>query len=38
MDWVEISVSTTAIGADLVSGALMEAGARGTQIIDRADV
>ncbi|MBQ7454928.1 MAG: 50S ribosomal protein L11 methyltransferase [Clostridia bacterium] len=38
MDWVEITVSTNAQGADIVSEALMRQGAVGTQIIDRADV
>ncbi len=38
MDWTELSVATNSAGADLVSEALMRAGAAGTQIIDRADV
>lgn len=38
MDWIEVSVHTNTLGADMVSEALMRAGAKGTQIIDRADV
>lgn len=38
MDWIEISITTNTEGADIVSEALMRAGAKGTQIIDRADV
>ena len=38
MDWIEISITTNTQGADIVSEALMRAGAKGTQIIDRADV
>lgn len=38
MDWIELSVSTNSQGADIVSEAMMHAGAKGTQIIDRADV
>ncbi len=38
MDWIEITVSTNTLGADIVSEALLRQGAVGTQIIDRADV
>lgn len=38
MDWVEIKVHTTAAGADLVSEQLMQEGAAGTMVEDRADV
>ena len=38
MDWIEISITTNTQGADIVSEALMRAGSKGTQIIDRADV
>lgn len=38
MDWIEISITTNTEGADIVSEALMRAGAKGTQIIDRGDV
>ena len=38
MDWLEASVTTNTPGADIVSEALMRYGAKGTQIIDRADV
>ena len=38
MDWIEVCVGTTGEGADAVSELLMSCGARGTQIIDRADV
>lgn len=38
MDWMEIAVHTTTMGADLVSELLMEAGANGTAIEDRYDV
>lgn len=38
MDWTELSVSTNSQGADIVSEAMIASGARGTQIIDRADV
>ncbi len=38
MDWVEVIVHTTTDGADIVSDLLCEAGATGTEIIDRADV
>ena len=38
MDWVEIKVHTTTEGADLVSEQLMQEGAAGTMVEDRADV
>lgn len=38
MDWVEVCARTTSQGADIVSELLMSCGAKGTQIIDRADV
>ena len=38
MDYTELTVSTTTFGADTVSGLLMDAGAAGTQIIDKADL
>lgn len=38
MDWVEIKVHTTTAGADLVSEQLMQEGAAGTMVEDRADV
>lgn len=38
MDWVELTVATTSLGAEAVSACLVGAGAMGTQIIDRADV
>lgn len=38
MDWIEVTVSTNTMGADIVSEALLRQGAVGTQIIDRADV
>ncbi len=38
MDWTEVNVSTTTLGADIVSAALISLGAEGTQIVDRADV
>ena len=38
MDWCEVVVHTTTQGAELVSDALMDAGATGTEIVDRADV
>lgn len=37
MDWIEASVHSNSEGAEIVSEALMRHGARGTQIIDRAD-
>lgn len=38
MDWMEVSVHTNTLGADLVSAWLQSFGVKGTQIIDRADV
>lgn len=38
MDWVEVKVHTTTAGADLVSEQLMQEGATGTMVEDRADV
>ncbi|MBQ9198354.1 MAG: 50S ribosomal protein L11 methyltransferase [Clostridia bacterium] len=38
MDWIEVTVSTNTMGADIVSEALLRQGAVGTQIIDRSDV
>lgn len=38
MDWMEVVVHTTTAGADIVSEVLMNAGATGTAIEDRADV
>lgn len=38
MDWTELSVSSNTFGADLVSEALIRAGAEGTQILDRNDI
>ena len=38
MDWMEIVVHTTTMGADIVSEVLMNAGAVGTMIEDRYDV
>ena len=38
MEWIELIVHTTTEGADRVSSVLMEAGASGTQIEDRADI
>ena len=38
MDWIEIIIHTTTAGAELVSDRLMEAGADGTMVEDRADV
>ena len=38
MDYLEAVVHTTTDGADIVSEALMNAGAVGTQIVDRADI
>ena len=38
MDWIELIVHTTTDGSDEVSSVLMEAGASGTMIEDRADV
>lgn len=38
MDYLELTVSTTHFGAEAISNILMEQGAQGTQIIDRADL
>ncbi len=38
MEWFELIVHTTPAGEDLISALLMEAGAAGTEIIDRQDV
>lgn len=38
MDWIELIVHTTTEGSDEVSSILMEAGAAGTMIEDRADI
>lgn len=38
MDWVEITVHTTTMGADIVSEALIHHGATGTMVEDRADI
>ena len=38
MQWIELIVHTTTEGADRVSSVLMDAGASGTQIEDRADI
>jgi ribosomal protein L11 methylase PrmA len=38
MNWIVLSVKTTAAGADTVSALLMSCGAKGTQIVDRADI
>ncbi|MBR4081420.1 MAG: 50S ribosomal protein L11 methyltransferase, partial [Clostridia bacterium] len=38
MDWVEITVHTTTEGADIVSEQLMQEGATGTMVEDRADI
>ena len=38
MDWMQLSVSTTTEGSELVSEALIEAGAHGTMIEDRQDL
>ena len=38
MDWMEVVIHTTTMGADIVSEVLMEAGAVGTMIEDRYDV
>lgn len=38
MDWKEVTVFTTTAGAEVVSNILMEAGASGTAIEDRAEV
>ena len=38
MHWIEATIHTTAQGADIISNLLCEAGAAGTQIIDKAEV
>lgn len=38
MKWLQASVSTTTIASDAISEVLMRYGAKGTQILDRADV
>ena len=38
MDYVEITVSTSTLGADAVSDEMLRLGAAGTQIVDRADL
>lgn len=38
MEWVEITVHTTTLGADMVSEALIACGASGTMVEDRADI
>ena len=38
MDWVEITVHTTTFGAEIVSERLMQEGATGTMVEDRADI
>lgn len=38
MNWIELSVKTTTAAADAVSALLIGCGAKGTQIIDRADI
>ena len=38
MDWIELIVHTTTEGSDAVSGVLMDCGATGTMIEDRADI
>ena len=38
MDWIELIIHTTTQGADFVSGLLMEYGASGTMVEDRADI
>ncbi|MGN0754010.1 MAG: 50S ribosomal protein L11 methyltransferase [Aristaeellaceae bacterium] len=38
MDWVELTIHTTSLGADIVSEALMNEGATGTMVEDRADI
>ena len=38
MEWVEITVHTTTLGADMVSEALISHGATGTMVEDRADI
>ena len=38
MDWVEITVHTTTFGAEIVSEQLIQEGATGTMVEDRADI
>ncbi|MBQ2953594.1 MAG: 50S ribosomal protein L11 methyltransferase [Clostridia bacterium] len=38
MDWVELTIHTTTMGADIVSEALISEGATGTMVEDRADI
>ena len=38
MDWLEITIHTTTAGADIVSEKLMNEGATGTMVEDRADI
>ena len=38
MKWIQLSVHTTTMGAEVISGLLMEIGACGTEIVDRYDV
>lgn len=38
MDYIELTISTTTQGAETVSNMLMDLGAMGTQILDRADL
>ncbi|MBQ8555554.1 MAG: 50S ribosomal protein L11 methyltransferase [Clostridia bacterium] len=38
MDWVELTIHTTTAGADIVSEALINEGATGTMVEDRADI
>ena len=38
MEWIEIIVHTTTAGADMVSDCLMQEGASGTMVEDRADI
>lgn len=38
MEWIELTIHTTTAGADIVSEALMQQGATGTMVEDRADI
>ena len=38
MDWIELTVHTTSAGSDSVSAVLMDLGASGTMVEDRADI
>lgn len=38
MDWIQVSVTTVSGAADALSALLMDAGAKGTQILDRQDI